>query len=101
MSRPQYPATRIAWQSCPPIWTAAVNSASKFRSRLLGLRVLDRLPDVVRCRRHAHVADAVDRERVHDGADHYGRRRGGAALAARLDAERIGGREHFRDFGDE
>src|SRR5262249_49155633 len=85
----------------PPIWTAAVNSASKFRSRLLGLCLLDRFPDVVRRRRHGDVADAVDRERIPAGPPHYGWRRGGAALAARLDTERIGGREHFRNFGHE
>ena len=31
----------------------------------------------------------------------HGRCRRGAAFPARLDAERIGGREHFRDLGDE
>src|SRR5215470_2839822 len=66
----------------------------------LAFRLLDRLPDIIRRRRHADIADAVNRERIHDRAHHDGGRRGGAAFAARLDAERIGGREHFRNPGD-
>src|SRR5215831_9944127 len=65
------------------------------------LGVLDRLPDVVRRCRHLDVVHAVVAQRVDDGADDHRRRRGGAAFAARLDAERIGGRQHLGDFGRE
>src|SRR4029453_806947 len=59
------------------------------RSAWFGLRLLDRPPNIVRRRRHGDVADAVHRKRIDDCAHHHGWRRGGAAFAARLDAERI------------
>src|SRR5712692_12110889 len=49
----------------------------------------------MRSRRYGYASDAEGPERVGDGADDHGRRRGGAALAARFDAQRIGGRRNF------
>ena len=63
------------------------------------LRVLDRLPDRERRRRHRDVADAVVAQRIDDGADDHRERRRGAAFAAGLDAERIGRRQHLDDLG--
>src|SRR5271170_1392931 len=59
--------------------------------------LLDRRPDRIRRRRHRNVAHACAAQRIEDGAGDGGGRGGRAALAASLDAERIGRREHLGD----
>ena len=58
----------------------------------------------MRRRRYGYARDAEGPERVGEAVDDHGRRRSGAALAARLDAQGIGGRGHFvearRERGD-
>jgi len=66
---------------------------------LLRFGLLDRRPDGIGRRRHGYVADAELAQGIEDGADHDGGRRRGAALAAGLDAERVGRRQHLGDFG--
>src|SRR5262249_31503890 len=91
---------RYGWciGSSPLFWS---RWPSRCRCRGLCLGAGDRLPHRKRRRRHLDVAHAVILQRIEDGADHDRERRGGAAFAARLDAERIGGREHLDDFGRE
>src|SRR5262249_12174692 len=54
------------------------------------LRLLDRRPDGIGRRRHRNLAHAERPQGVENAADHDGRRRGGAAFTAGLDAERVG-----------
>ena len=78
---------------------AALASMDRYADACRGLRVLDRLPDRERRRRHGDVAHAEVAQRIDDGADHHRERRRGAAFAAGLDAERIGRRQHLDDLG--
>src|ERR1700682_678654 len=83
------------------IWSAIYSSPNLALSRGLSPECLNRAPDPLRGDRHVHVLDAIVLERVNDGVDHHRERRRVAALAAGAHAERIVGRMHLADLGQE